>query len=348
MNVGAKTLQKKGSWLGYGTAVAALHAAGIASLAAVVPAHPTLLGLGLLAYTLGVRHAFDADHIAAIDNTVRKLLQQGRNPRGVGFFFSVGHSTVVCLMAVVTALAAGWAIRAMPSLQAVGGVIGTAVSGGFLLVLGVVNLMILIQILQVFFRMRTGVNEEGRLEELLHARGLIARLVTPLLRFVGRSWHVYPIGFLFGLGFDTASEVSLMALSAGAGQSGLPVVGVLALPLLFAAGMSLFDTADGIFMSEAYTWAFRNPVRKIYYNLTVTGLAAAAALLIGSVELVQVVASHLRTTSGFWTRIQELDLGSVGYVLVVLFGLAWALSYGAWKVFRIEERWALPQDKARD
>ena len=329
----------RGMWVGYGGTILGLHLVGILALLPAARLHPALLGMGFLAYTLGLRHAFDADHIAAIDNTIRKLMRQAHTPLGVGFYFSLGHSTVVLLMVLATALVARWTQQALPHLQALGGVIGTTVSGGVLLLIGLLNLGIWLDIYLSFQRMRQGVYDAEALDRLLLARGLLARVASPLFRLIGRSWHVYPLGVLFGLGFDTASEVALLALSAGAAASALPLWEILALPLLFAAGMSLMDTADGVFMTTAYRWAFATPLRKLYYNLTVTGLSVAAALLIGLIELTQVLAQALGLTTGFWSRLQALDFGWIGYLLVGLFVFTWSLSYGAWRLLRIEERW---------
>ncbi len=321
----------------YAIGVAGLHALGLALLVLTARAHPVLLGMGFLAYTLGLRHAFDVDHIVAIDNTVRKLVQQREDPVGVGFFFSLGHSTVVCLMALVTALSVGWVQRQLPQVKEIGGVIGTVVSGSFLLLIGLLNLFIWHDIYKIFQQMRRGAFDATRLEQLLLSRGLVARVAGPLYRLINRSWQVFPLGFLFGLGFDTASEVALLAISAGAAASALPLAGILALPLLFAAGMTLMDTADGVFMSTAYSWAFSTPLRKVYYNLTVTGLSVAAALLIGVIELAQVISQKLGLTSGFWRELQDLNFRRLGYALVGLFILTWILSYGTWKALRFEE-----------
>ncbi|MDB5085462.1 MAG: high-affinity nickel-transporter, HoxN/HupN/NixA family [Bacilli bacterium] len=334
-----RALNRKYNWAVYGISVGILHVLGFILLLGNAHNSPTLVGMGMLAYTLGLRHAFDADHIAAIDNTVRKLVQEDRNPVGVGFFFSLGHSTVVCIMALVTAFSVEWAQKHIPQLQTIGSFIGTLVSGAFLVLLGVLNLFILVSIYKVFLQLRKSEYDENKFEELLHTRGLIARFISPLLKMISRSWHVYPIGFLFGLGFDTASEVALLAISAGAGKSALPLSGLIALPILFAAGMSLLDTADGVFMTTAYDWAFATPVRKIYYNLTVTGLAVVAALLIGVIELAQVLTPQVGLTQGIWKWLQDLNFGSLGYLLVILFVATWALSYAAWKIFRIEQRW---------
>lgn len=332
-------------WKGYAIGVVVLHVIAITLWLISIHNHPVLLGFGFLAYTLGLRHAFDVDHIAAIDNTVRKLVQQEKNPTGVGFFFSLGHSSVVCCLTIVTAFAAIWAETNIPQLKNIGGLIGTSVSGVFLVLIGVLNLFIFFNIYQVFLKMRKKEFDESKLEELLHSRGLMTRFLHPLFKFVSKSWHVYPIGFLFGLGFDTASEIALLAISAGAAKSAIPITGILALPLLFASGMSLLDTADGIFMTTAYRWAFRTPLRKVYYNMTVTGLSIVAALIIGLIELAQVLTSKLGLNKGFWGWVQELDFGSLGYILVAIFVLSWTISFGIWKALKIEERWSTFESK---
>jgi high-affinity nickel-transport protein len=320
----------------YFAVIGALHATAVALLLPAIASHPMLLGIGFLAYTLGMRHAFDADHVAAIDNIVRKLVQQRRDPLGVGFYFSLGHSTVVCLMAVGIAFFARWA-AALPALRTVGGVAGTLVSGTFLLVIGVINLFILIEIVLLFQRMRRAETVDDSLDRLHGSRGLVARIVKPLFDFVSTSRRMYPIGFVFGLGFDTASEVALLALSAGVAVGAPPANGVIALPLLFAAGMTLMDTADGVFMTRAYHWALSTPLRKLYYNLTVTALSVAAALLIGSIEIVTVAGNGLGLSGALWTWVHGLDLGAVGYLLVGAFALTFLISYCAWHVLRIEE-----------
>jgi nickel/cobalt transporter (NiCoT) family protein len=331
-------VEPRGAWCGYAGTILGLHAVGILALLPVAHSRPALLGIGFLAYTLGLRHAFDADHIAAIDNSVRKLVRQDQSPLGVGFYFSLGHSTVVFLMVVAAALVARWTQQALPHLQTIGGLIGTTVSGGFLLLIGLLNLFIWLDIYLIFQRMRHGTHDPEQLERLLLSRGLVARVASPLFRLIDRSWHVYLLGFLFGLGFDTASEVALLALSAGAAASALPLSAILTLPVLFAAGMILMDTADGIFMTTAYRWAFATPLRKIYYNLTVTGLSVVAALLIGFIELAQVFSRTLGLSAGAWGRLQALDFGRIGYLLVGLFVVTWSFSYGAWRLLRIEER----------
>ena len=324
---------------GYGGIILGLHVLGGLALLPAARAHSALLGMGFLAYTLGLRHAFDADHIAAIDNTIRKLVRLDRAPAGVGFFFSAGHSTVVLVMVLATALLTRWSHHALPSLQTAGGIIGTSVSAAFMLLIGLVNLFVWTDLYAIFQQMRSGTYDAAALEQLLLARGMMGRMAGPLFRFITRSWHVYPVGVLFGLGFDTATEVALLALSAGAAASAHPVWSIMALPVLFAAGMSLMDTADGVFVTTAYRWAFATPIRKIYYNLTVTGLSVGAALVIGLIEVVQVLTHALGVERGVWGWVQTLDLGWIGYLLVALFVLAWSCSYGAWKLLRIEERW---------
>jgi high-affinity nickel-transport protein len=291
---------------------------------------PALAGLGVLAYTFGLRHAFDADHIAAIDNTTRAFLQRGKRSVGVGFFFSLGHSSVVFALCTGLAVAATTVKAKLPGFQAVGGYVGTGVSGVFLLAIGALNLVVLIDIARMFFDLRRGELDEHRLEERLHDRGLMSRGLLPRLGGrISESRHMYPLGILFGLGFDTASEVGLLALSTGAATHHVPFLAIVSLPLLFAAGMSLMDTADGAFMAHAYGWAFATPVRKVYYNLTVTSLSVAVALGVGGIELLQVIA---RST---W-----LDFSTLGYGIVGLFVLTWAVSGVVWKTQRIEARFS--------
>ncbi|WP_273368275.1 HoxN/HupN/NixA family nickel/cobalt transporter [Alicyclobacillus herbarius] len=327
-------------WLRYAVPVGGLHALGITLLIVSTHHNPALIGMAFLAYTFGLRHAFDVDHIAAIDNTVRKLIQQQKDAIGVGFFFSLGHSTVVACMTVFTILSVHVAERHLPQLQTVGGMLGTLVSGVFLLIIGGANLFILFDVYRLFLQMRTCDHAVQQAENLLLSRGFMARLVQPLLRMVTKSSHIYPIGLLFGLGFDTSSEVALLAVSAIAVKNAIPLAGVFALPVLFAAGMSLMDTADGVFMTTAYRWAFSTPLRKVYYNLAVTGLGVAAALLIGVIELAQVLIPRLGLHNAPWDWIEQLDLGRLGFLLVALFIFVWAMSFGFWKLFRVEERWS--------
>jgi nickel/cobalt transporter (NiCoT) family protein len=325
------------AWIGYGGAVFGLHLLGLLALLHAARAHPVLVGMGVLAYTLGLRHAFDADHIAAIDNTVRKLIRQGEAPFGVGFYFSLGHSTVVLAMAVLTAVIARWGQQSLPHLQAAGGLIGSTVSGVFLLAVGLINLFSCLDTYLIFLEMRRGPYDAHALEQRLSC-GFVVRIASPLFKLINHSWQVYPLGLVFGLGFDTASEVALLALSAGVAVGAVPAAGVVALPVLFAAGMSLMDTADGVFMTTAYRWAFAAPLRKVYYNLTVTGLSVVAALSIGLIELIQVLTQALGLTSGLWGWLRALDFAGIGYVMVTVFVLTWSLSYGAWRWLRLEER----------
>ncbi|HXA29532.1 MAG TPA: HoxN/HupN/NixA family nickel/cobalt transporter [Candidatus Angelobacter sp.] len=333
---------------GLAAAVIGLHVLGWGTLILfVAPKYPKALGLGVgvLAYTFGLRHAFDADHISAIDNTTRKFLADGRRPLGVGFFFSLGHSTVVLGLAVALSFAAksivGEVSSSTSALHSLGGVVGTAVSSGFLFLIGALNFVILLGILRVFREMRRGRYDNDELERQLNARGLMNRFFGPLSRAIRSSWQMYPLGFLFGLGFDTASEIALLALAAGAASSGLPFYAVLCLPVIFAAGMSLLDTLDGAFMSFAYGWAFSKPLRKVYYNITVTGLSVAVALIVGSVEVLSILADKLSLHGGFWSFVGAFDLNRIGFVIVGLFVVTWIGAVAVWKIARIEDRWSL-------
>ena len=311
--------------------IALLHLAGAAALLYYRAGHPSLVGLGVAAYLFGLRHAFDADHIAAIDDTVRFMLQQGRRPLGVGFFFSLGHSTIVLALAVAAVLAAAAVKADLPLLQGLGAIVGTGVSGLFLWVVGILNLQVLLQMLNLWRRMQADQHGHLHLEQLLARRGFLNRLFGSRLRFISRSWQMYPLGLLFGLGFDTASEISLLAMTAGAAAGNLPLPAALSLPVLFAAGMSLMDTTDGVLMTKAYNWAFINPVRKIFYNLATTSLSVAVALGVGSIELLQVCVGLFGLRGGFFGRVAGLDFGSLGYVVVGLFLASWALSVVLWK-----------------
>lgn len=321
--------------------VVILHMIGFIGLYISLPQHPFLLGMGVLAYTLGLRHAFDIDHIAAIDTTVRKLVEQKKNPTGVGFFFSLGHSTVVFLLAIFTSFSVKFVKNNLPQMQDIGGLIGTVVSGTFLVIMGVINLVILLNIIGVFKKMRKKNYKESELEVLLNSRGFLTPLIQPLFKFINKSWHVYPIGFLFGLGFDTASEIALLTLSAGAAQHNLSFVSILSLPFLFAAGMSLMDTLDGAFMTSSYNWAFDKPIRKVYYNITVTTLSVIAAIFVGLLELTQIIGEKLHVQNNWFKIIDKLDLGDMGYILVIMFILVWSIAYFIWKYFNIEEKWSM-------
>jgi high-affinity nickel-transport protein len=330
-------------WLrlsGFAGAVLLLHVLGWGLFLVYARRSPALAGLGTLAYTFGLRHAFDADHIAAIDNTTRKFLQDGRRSLGVGFFFSLGHSTIVFALTAGLAAATGTVSSGIPAFQRYGGTIGTSVSGTFLLLIGLLNLLVLLDVLGVARHMKRGRYDAARLEDALMNQGLMSRV---FLRRLGdridASWKMYPLGALFGLGFDTASEIGLLAIAAGVATHHVPFLAVISLPLIFAAGMSLMDTADGAFMSHAYGWAFSNPIRKVYYNITVTSLSVLVALVIGSIELLQVTATRLTLHGGFWTALETLDFGRIGYVVVVLFVVTWMISAAIWKTRRIEQRW---------
>ncbi|MCM3265919.1 HoxN/HupN/NixA family nickel/cobalt transporter [Streptomyces thermoviolaceus] len=330
--------------------IAALHVVAFGVLfLLVVPQHHQVgtkafgIGLGITAYTLGVRHAFDADHIAAIDNTTRKLMADGRRPVSAGFWFALGHSSVVVLMAALVAggtRLAGTLMNDESRTHQALGVVGTTVSGTFLYLIAALNLVALVGIVRVFRAMRAGTWDERALEAHLDSRGLMNRVLGRLTKSVSRPGQMYPLGFLFGLGFDTATEVTLMVMAGSGAASGLPWYAILCLPLLFAAGMSLFDTLDGMFMNVAYQWAFSHPVRKVYYNLTITGLSIAVAFLIGTIELVGVLHDKLALGDRVTGWIAGLDLDHVGYVVVGLFVAVWAVALTYWKVAKVEQRWA--------
>jgi len=323
--------------------IALLHVAGWGLYLHYAGSHPALVGLGFVAYMFGLRHAFDADHIAAIDDTVRFLLQKGKKPLGVGFYFSLGHSTVVLVLSIAVAFAANALVNTMPQMKEVGSLIGASVSGAFLWLIGILNLLVLLDILGVWRQAKAGTHSHAHLEALLAKRGLLNRLFGGRLsKMINHSWQLYPLGLLFGLGFDTASEVALMAMTAGAAAGNLPIPAVLCLPLLFAAGMSVMDTTDGVLMSKAYNWAFLNPLRKIFYNITTTGLSVVVALVIGTIELGQVLIRLLGLEGPFFAFVADLDFGILGYVIVALFLLAWALSVAVWKFGRLEERYSRP------
>ena len=300
-------------------------------------------GTGLLAYTLGMRHAFDADHISAIDNTTRKLLNDGKRPLSVGFFFSLGHSSVVFFLAVVL----NFGIRGLDqqvkngssSLQHTTNIVGTLVSAFFLFLIAAINIVILVGILKIFRAMRGGVYDEAELERQLNSRGLMMRVLGPLSRRVDTPWKMYPIGFLFGLGFDTATEVALLVLAGTAVVGGLPFYAILSLPILFAAGMSLFDTMDGCFMNFAYDWAFAKPVRKVYYNLTITGLSVFVAMFIGGIEALGLLAQDGHLNGGFWSFMQNFNINKAGFVIVGVFVLTWMVALAVWRYGGIERKW---------
>ena len=342
-------------WARFGgmvTTIVGLNVLGWVMLASAVSGHYHItnkeifgFGTGALAYTLGMRHAFDADHIAAIDNTTRKLVNDGKRPLSVGFFFSLGHSTIVFVMAVLLNLG----MRALDdqvrnggsALHNVTNVVGTSVSGGFLYIIAALNIVILAGIVGVFRSMRSGRYDDQQLEDQLNKRGLMNRFFGPIARRADAPWKMYPVGVLFGLGFDTATEVALLVLAGTAVVSGLPFYAVLSLPILFAAGMCLFDTADGCFMNFAYDWAFAKPIRKVYYNITITGLSVFVALFIGTIELLGLLGQEARLSGGFWTFLANFNINTAGFVIVGAFVLTWVAALSIWRFGRIEQKWSL-------
>ena len=340
-------------WARFGGMVATvvgLNVLGWAMLAAALGGHYHIgkttvfgVGTGALAYTLGMRHAFDADHIAAIDNTTRKLVGEGKRPLSVGFFFSLGHSSVVFALAILL----NFGLRDLDAqvrtgssgLHTVTSIVGTCVSGFFLFLIAAFNLLILAGIVKVFRRMRGGAYDDEELEKQLNKRGLMNRFLGPLARRVDTPWKMYPVGFLFGLGFDTATEIALLVLAGTAVAGGLPFYAILSLPILFAAGMSLFDTADGCFMNFAYDWAFAKPVRKVYYNLTITGLSVFVAVFIGAVELLGLLAQDTSLNGSFWTFLETFNINTAGLFVVGVFLLTWIVAMCVWHFGRIEQKW---------
>lgn len=309
------------------------------------------VGTGILAYSLGMRHAFDADHIAAIDNTTRKFMSDGKRPMSVGFFFSLGHSSVVFVLTVLLGLAA----RALGAqvhngnspLHHYGGLIGTIVSGGFLYLIATLNLVILVGIVRLFVKMRQGRFDDSELEKHLNARGFMMRFFGPLARSIDTPWKMYPLGVLFGLGFDTATEIAFLVLAGSSVAAGLPFWAILSLPILFAAGMSLLDTIDGSFMNFAYGWAFSKPVRKVYYNIAITGLSVFVAFYIGTLELAQVLADQLHLKGGLWNYAAAFDINKAGFVIVGIFVVVWVGAIGYWRFGKVEERWERAALKAQ-
>lgn len=302
--------------------------------------HPILLGTALLAYTFGLRHAVDADHISAIDNATRKLMQERKTPLGVGLFFSLGHSTVVVMLTLAVAIGAAIVKNRLPALQHAGTLIGTSVSAGFLLLIAAINLTVLFDIFGAFARARRGEKyEDSDVEVSLNRRGLLGRIFAPLLRIVDKSWKMYPIGVLFGLGFDTATEVALLGIAAVEAGKGLPMVDILLFPLLFTAGMSLIDTTDGILMLGAYGWAFVKPLRKLYYNAVITLISVFVAVAVGGIEAVGVVADQFGFNGGVWdaVRLLNANFGLLGLIIVALFLASWLVSAAVYKVLGYDE-----------
>jgi high-affinity nickel-transport protein len=294
-----------------------------------------LLGTATLAYTFGLRHALDADHISAIDNVTRKLMQDGRRPVLVGFFFSLGHSTIVVLLSVAIALTAARIQTHFPGMQRVGGLIGTSVSALFLLVIAGINLLVLRGVMRAFAGVRRGeMYDDQNLDAVMAQLGILGRIFRPVLRLVDRSWKMYPVGFLFGLGFDTATEVGVLGISAAAGTQGLPIWCILIFPLLFTAGMCLVDTADGILMLGAYGWAFVHPVRKLYYNMTITAVSVIIALVVGGIEILGVVGDQFKLQGPFWDAIGSIGdhFGRIGVLIIGIFIMSWVASACAYRV----------------
>ena len=337
---------------GMAAVIAGLHIVGFGILLLIVaPAKYKLgsagtfaIGTGITAYTLGMRHAFDADHISAIDNTTRKFMSEGKRPMSVGFFFSLGHSTIVFALTFLLAIG----VRALngpvknggSSLHRATNVIGTTVSGTFLYIIAALNVVILVSIVRIFLAMRQGRYDEEALEDQLNSRGLMNRFFGRLTKAVEHPWQMYPIGVLFGLGFDTATEVALLVLAGSAGAAGLPWYAILCLPILFAAGMSLLDTIDGSFMNFAYGWAFSKPVRKIYYNITVTGLSIVVALFIGTIELAGLLTDRLDLRGPVANWLRGFNINQAGFIIVAMFVATWAIALAVWRLGHVEEKWS--------
>jgi high-affinity nickel-transport protein len=350
-------------WLrvgGMALTIVGLNVVGWVLLAAAVSGHYQLsgagtrifgFGTGILAYTLGMRHAFDADHIAAIDNTTRKLIQERKRPLSVGYFFSLGHSSIVFVLAVLL----NFGIRALNTEVKDGnsglhhwtGIVGTMVSGTFLYLIALLNLVVLVSILRVSREMRQGRYDDAELERQLDNRGLMNRILGGYAKRIDTPWKMYPVGVLFGLGFDTATEVGLLVLAGSAVVGGLPFYAVLSLPILFAAGMCLFDTIDGCFMNFAYDWAFAKPIRKIYYNLTITGLSVFVALFIGTIEILSLVAQETNLTGGFWDYLEKFNINRAGFIIVAIFVVTWVVALAIWHFGQIERKWELQAAEAR-
>jgi len=323
-----------------------LHAIGFGVFVfLVVPQHYRGLGIGVAvtAYTLGLRHAFDADHISAIDNTTRKLMNDGQRPLSVGYFFSLGHSTIVVAIGVGIVFAEkavyGAVSNGNSGLEQFGGIFGTIVSAAFLYLIALLNIIILWGIVKVWRSMRRGEYDEAALEAQLEQRGLMYRFFRRWMNSIKKPWQMYPVGVVFGMGFDTATEVALLATTALLAAQHIPWYAIIALPILFTAGMSLMDTLDGCFMNTAYGWAFMKPVRKVYYNLTITGLSVAICYFIGTIEILGLLPQELHWNGGFWNFMENFDINKAGFVIVGMFILTWLLAVVVWKLGRIEQKW---------
>ena len=324
--------------------ILAMHVVGFGIfLLFVAPSHYKGLGIGVagLAYSLGLRHAFDADHISAIDNTTRKLMNEGKRPLGIGYFFSLGHSTIVIAIGVGIVIAErtvyGAVSNSHSNLEQFGGVFGTVVSASFLYLIGMLNIVILAGIVRVFRSMRRGIYDEAELERQLQNRGLMYRFFGKWMKSITKEWHMYPVGVVFGMGFDTATEVALLATTALLATQHLPFYAIICLPILFTAGMCVMDTIDGIFMNFAYSWAFFNPVRKVYYNLTITALSVSICFFIGTIEVLGLLPTEVNgLDSGFWSAMANFDINKLGFVIVGIFILTWAAALMFWRVGHVE------------
>jgi nickel/cobalt transporter (NiCoT) family protein len=317
----------------------------------VVPSHYKGLGIGvaLTAYTLGLRHAFDADHISAIDNTTRKLMNDrldvegAKRPLSVGYYFSLGHSTIVIAIGAGIVIAEKVVYGAVSNnssgLEQFGGVFGTIVSATFLYLIAALNIVILAGIIKIWRSMRQGTYDEAELERQLQSRGFFNRFFGKWMRSITKEWQMYPVGVVFGMGFDTATEVALLATTALLATQALPWYCIMCLPILFTAGMSLMDTLDGIFMNGAYGWAFFNPVRKVYYNLSITGLSIAICFIIGTIEVLGLLPMELHMQGSFWNFMENFNINTAGFVIVGMFVLTWAVALLIWKVGKVEEKW---------
>ena len=326
--------------------IVALHLIGFGVfIFLVVPEHYKGLGAGVavLAYTLGLRHAFDADHISAIDNTTRKLMSEGQRPLSVGYWFSLGHSTIVVAIGAGIVIAEKTVYAAVSNnnsgLEQFGGVFGTVVSASFLYLIAVLNIVILAGILKVWRSMRNGEYDEEALEAQLQSRGLMYRFFGKWMRAISKPWQMYPVGVVFGMGFDTATEVALLATTALLATQHVPWYAIMALPVLFTAGMALMDTIDGCFMNVAYGWAFLNPVRKVYYNLAITGLSVAICFFIGTVEVLGLLPQELHLKGRFWDDMANFDINKAGFVIVGMFVVTWAVALLVWRYAHVEEKW---------
>lgn len=348
------TRGEKGTLSAMGAVVLALNLGGWGIfIFAIAPHHFHFqglgigLGVGLTAWTLGVRHAFDADHISAIDNTTRKLMADGQRPLATGFFFALGHSSIIVAVGIGLTIAAkavfGAVVNPSSGYESTGGVIGTSLAALFLYLIAALNLVVLAGILKVFAGMRRGDFDEEELERQLQARGLMYRFFGRFMRSITKTWHMFGVGVIFGIGFDTATEVLLLAATAAAATQGLPWYAVLSLPLLFAGGMTLFDTIDGCFMNFAYGWAFARPVRKIYYNLIITGLSIAVAFLIGTIEILGLLGDKLHLQGSFWSFMGAFNINTAGFALAGLFVIVWIGAVAYWKIGKVEQRWSRPR-----